>query len=265
MKKYFSVAVILFKAQMIYRFDVVLTAVGTVWRVLFAWILWGAVYAGRETVGGFTFQAMLSYYVVSSFLTSANLSSGVSGEVSYRIRGGSFTKFMVIPSDPQLHFLSMNFGASIYYSMFSIVAAVICVFLFRVQVAVAPDFASVLIALVMVPFGLTFMVCYHFFIGTLAFKFQDIGFFLHVQESIIAFLTGAIIPLTLLPDAALIFLRYVPFTYVTYIPAMLLTGRVSANEGMIGLAVLSAWAVFMMIVSKQIYERLRVKFDGVGV
>lgn len=128
MKKYLEVAKILFKAQIVYRFDVAMTALATIGAVLFAWILWGAAFSGREAIGGYTFQTMLSYYVVSSFISSFEKSNGICFEVSERIRGGTFSKYMAIPANPQLHFLSQSLGASAYYAMFSVISAVFCTF-----------------------------------------------------------------------------------------------------------------------------------------
>lgn len=99
MKKYLEVAKILFKAQIVYRFDVAMTALATIGAVLFAWILWGAAFSGREAIGGYTFQTMLSYYVVSSFISSFEKSNGICFEVSERIRGGTFSKYMAIPAN----------------------------------------------------------------------------------------------------------------------------------------------------------------------
>jgi len=265
MKKYIAVAKILFKAQIVYRFDVAMTAIATVGRVLFAWIMWGAVYAGRETIGGFTFQAMLSYYLVSSLLTSLEMSSGVSGEVSSRIRGGTFSQFMVIPSSPQLHFMAQNFGAAGYYAIFAVMATAISGLLFGVNLSLSPDIGALLCALAMVPLGLVFMVGYQFFFGVLAFKFQDIGFFWHLQGSIFALITGTIFPLSLLPGGVLAVLKFLPFTYVTYAPAMLITGQMGVHEGLWGLLILAIWTAGMMLTGRATYHRLRVKFDGVGI
>ena len=265
MKKYLAIAKILFKAQIVYRFDVALTAASTVWRVLFAWILWGAVFAGRDRIGGFDLQAMLSYYIVGSFLATIEMSGGVSGEVSSRIRGGTFSKYMVIPVRPQFHFMSQTAGACAYYALFSVAAAAFCAVVFKIKLSFTADPAALLTAALMIPAGLTFMAAYHFIVGVLAFKFLDIGFFLHVQGNLIAFFTGAIVPLSLLPRAVNGVLKYLPFTYVTYMPAMLITGRTGAADGAFGLAVVSCWAVAAIAAGHFLYERLRIKFDGVGV
>ncbi len=264
-RKYWAVATVLFKAQLIYRFDVAMTALATVGRVLFAWILWGAIFSGRDTVGGFTFQAMLSYYLVSSFLATLEMSSGVSSEVSARIREGTFSRFMVIPTHPLPHFVAQNFGAAAYYAVFAVLATVLSGVLFGVRLTLWQSAGSLLCALAMIPLGLVFMVSYQFFIGVLAFKFQDIGFFWHLQSNVIAFATGTLFPLTLLPVPVISALRLLPFHYVTYMPAMLLTGQATAREGLFGLAVLAVWSAAMLVISRSTYHRLRVKYEGVGI
>jgi ABC-2 type transport system permease protein len=121
----------------------------------------------------------------------------------------------------------------------------------------------------MIILGLVFMTSYHYFIGLLTFKFQDVGFFLHVQGNLIAFFTGTLIPLSLLPDAVVGILRFLPFYYVTYMPAMILTGNSGAAppgaDGVQGLAILGLWTAGMLLISQITYQRLRVRYDGVGI
>ena len=118
MKKYLEIAKIHFKAQIAYRFDVAMTMVFTISKILFAYILWGAVFGQNETVAGFTFPMMFSYYIISSFLYQIEMSSGVSGEVSARIRDGSFSKYMVIPVNTQGYFIVQTLGAMMFYLLF---------------------------------------------------------------------------------------------------------------------------------------------------
>jgi ABC-2 type transport system permease protein len=81
MKKYMEVAKVLFKAQLAWRFDIAFNMLFTVTKILFAYILWGAVFGERMEVAGFTFDAMLSYYIISSFISQMEMSDGVSGEI----------------------------------------------------------------------------------------------------------------------------------------------------------------------------------------
>lgn len=120
MKKYLEVAKILFKAQIVYRFDVAMSVLFTVSKILFAYILWGAVFGQNKTVAGFTFPMMLSYYIISSFLSQIEMSDGVSSEIGDRIRGGSFSKYMVIPIHTQGYFIAQTFGAMAFYLIFNL-------------------------------------------------------------------------------------------------------------------------------------------------
>jgi len=113
--------------------------------------------------------------------------------------------------------------------------------------------------------GLAFMVSLKFFIGILAFKFQDSGFFMHVQGNIVSFAAGSLFPLSLLPAAARTALGVLPFGYVNYTPAMLISGQMTFSQGLPGLGVLAAWTLAMFAVSQRAYQRLRVRYDGVGI
>lgn len=65
--KYIEVAKIHFKTQLVWRFDIVFNMLFTLTKILFAYILWGAVFRQKNIVAGFTFNSMLSYYTISPF------------------------------------------------------------------------------------------------------------------------------------------------------------------------------------------------------
>ena len=265
MKKYIAIGKILFKAQTAYRFDVIMTIVGMIWRIISAWILWSVIFTGRETMGGFTLETMLAYYLISSFFATMEMSAGVVGEVSSRIKGGTFSKFMVIPSNPQLHFYSQTLGASLYYGFFAALAAIAGAFALRINIIAATDPLRFFLAIAVFFLGTVFMNSFQFFLGIWAFKFQDTIFLTHVPSMIISFFTGELVPLSLLPGAMMGVLRLFPFSHVVYTPTMLLIGSIDASDGLTGLAVLAAWSAGMAAVSHLTYGKLRKKYEGVGI
>ena len=265
MRKYLEVFQWSFKMQIVWRFDTAMAMVATIGRIVAAWILWSTVFADKELVGGFTFEGMLSYYIIGSFLASLDMSNQISGEISYLIKNGGFSKHMVIPMNPFGFFGYMIAGESAFRLGFCLISAAVCALLFQINIIIIPDIARLLIAGGIVLLGLLFMAGYHYFIGILAFKFVDIEFFLHVQGNIIAFATGALVPLSLLPNAVVDILRFLPFTHVLYTPAMLLTGQISVSEGLFGLVVLLAWVSVILYVGQTAYRKLRVRYEGVGI
>lgn len=264
MRKYIEVAKILFKAQITYRFDVAMTVLFTVSKILFAYILWGAIFGQNKTVAGFTFPMMLSYYIISSFLSQIEMSDGVSGEISGRINGGTFSKYMVIPANTQGYFIAQTFGAMAFYLLFIFAATVVWVFLFRIEFFITSSIPLILAAVFMVILGLLFMIQLNYFLGILAFKFLDIGIFLMIKGNIVSFVTGALVPLALMPQGIVSAMRFFPFYYVTYLPSMLLIGK-NEEEAFIGIVTLAVWLLVFTLLNRFTYNKMRVIYDGVGI
>lgn len=265
MRKYLEVFRLSFKMQLTWRFDVAATIVATIARILAAFIIWRAVFGSRALVGGFTFEAMLSYYIVASFLSALDFSRELSGGVSELIRAGRFSGYMTVPTNPFGYCGAMSAGESAFHLGFSLLAAALCALLFGINITLTPDAAVIALGAVMSLLGLLFMAAYQYFIGILTFKFLEINFFLYIQANIMAFAVGSMLPLSLLPGGVQNILRFLPFTHVIFTPAMLLTGQLGWDEGLFGLAVLSVWTVLMLLIGQRTYHRLRKKYDGVGI
>ena len=276
-KKYLEVFRWSFKMQIVWRFDVAMTMLATIVRILTAWVLWGAIFAHpagtvqpagmayNEYIGVFNFQAMLSYYIVSSILISLDFSNKISDEIMWLIKDGGFSKHMVTPMNPFSFFSCMAAGESAFHLWFSYAAAFLCSLLFGVSVVFSADFLAVAAALIMIPLGLFFMMCFHYFLGILSFRFLNIRAVIYVSNNLTAFLTGALVPLALLPDALLNVMKLFPFYYVTYLPAMLLTGNCGASEALSGIAILACWVSAFLALNHFTYNRLRTSYEGVGI
>lgn len=264
MRKYWEVAKLLFKAQLAWRASIAFNMLFTVLKILFAVIVWGAIFETRDTVGGFTLQAMLTYYVLSSFFSQLDMSGDVSGEVSGRIRNGTFSRFMVLPIHVEGYFHAQNVGAAALYMLFNLAAAAAWTLMFRIEFTLTRDAGLILGALALEGMGLIFMVQLNFFLGVLTFRLEEIGTFLMIKNNLIAFATGSLVPLTLLPAAVTRVLSWTPFYYVTYLPSMLLLGRNAQELGM-GLAVLGLWMLAFLLINHTTYESMRRRYDGVGI
>ena len=264
MKKYLEVFKLSFTMQLIWRFDVVMTMAATAGVILAAQLLWGAVFTGRTIVGGFTFQSMLTYYIVSSFLSSLDKSAQISGEISLLIKEGRFSGHMVTPMNPFAFFGSMTAGGSVFHLGFSLVTALICTVLFGIRLVITAYGIQILLAAALCILGLVFMISFHYFFGILAFRILSIRSLTYLINPLISFATGAFVPLVLLPDAVLGIMRLLPFYYVSYLPSMLLTGR-CGSEALSGIVVLSCWTAGFIALNHFCYNRFRVSYDGVGI
>jgi ABC-2 type transport system permease protein len=264
MNKYLEISKITFKAQLAWRFDIAVNVVFTIAKILFAYILWQGIFDHRSMVAGFTFDSMLSYYIINSFLSQLDMSDKVSDELSNRIRTGTFSKYMVIPVNIQGYFIAQTAGASVFYLIFNLIAAVVWIFIFGIRFTFTTNAWLILAALLFILLGLIFMIQLNYFLGLLTLKFQDIYLFLMIKNNLVAFIAGTLIPLALLPELVLQVMRFFPFYYCSYLPSMLLIGRNGEEIGY-GLFMLTAWVLIFMVINKIAYGRLRVRYDGVGI
>jgi len=263
-RKYLAVAILYFKTQTAFRAHIILTMAFSLGHILFAFLLWSNVLGEQETLAGFTLQSMMTYYIIQSFFTQIELSSGVSGEVSGRIRGGTFMKYIVVPIDVQGYFTAMSLGASGFYVIIDVITCAIWVFLFGVQLTITSSGLMIAAALLLFVLGMIFMIQFNYFLGLLAFKFQDIWIFLMIKDGLIAFLAGTMVPLVLMPGWFVSTMRFTPFYYVTYLPAMMLVDKLH-EEAVLGLCVIIGWGALMFLINRLAYGKMRVRFDGVGI
>jgi ABC-2 type transport system permease protein len=262
--KYITILTTYWKAQIVWRFDVMMSVLLTVSRILLAYILWGAIYDGRAEVAGLTFMQMLTYYIVVSFLRELDMSSSTCEEFAHRIRNGLFSAYLVRPASAQGHFFAQTAGVSAFYGMFQLLAAVLWVFVFRVKFALACAPFELIGALSLAGLGLLFMASMNYAISVLAFPFNDVQTFNMIKDNLMNFVTGTLVPLALLPAGVVSAMRALPFYYVAYLPSMIVIGRGTGEIGR-GLATLALWTVFFLILGRATHEVYRKKYDGVGI
>ncbi len=183
MNKYREVIYIYLKSQLAWRADVAFNMLFTITKIIFAYLLWGIIFRGKELVADFTFHGMLSYYIISSFLSQLEMSGGISEEITGRIRNGTFSKYMIIPINIQGYFTAMEIGVTLFYVFFDFIAAVIWIFVFRIQFVWAQSWFMVFCAGVMVLMGMFFMVQLNYFLGILTLKYEEISTWYIVIDS----------------------------------------------------------------------------------
>lgn len=264
MGKYWEVSKTYMKTQLVWRADVIFNMIFTITKILFAYLLWGIIFQNRDMVGQFTFHSMLSYYVISSFLSQLEMSARISSEIHDRIRNGTFSKYMVIPVGIERYFMEMELGVVLFYIVFDFIAAAIWIFIFRIQFVFATDGKIIVCAVMITILGMLFMAQLNYFLGLLTLKYQGISTFLRIKNNFVAFVTGSIVPLALFPEAFISLMRILPFYYVTYLPAMLFTGMCQ-EEAVRGIVVISGWCLVMQIFIHVTWKKYFRKYDGVGI
>jgi ABC-2 type transport system permease protein len=263
MSKYIETVKVQFKSQLAYRFDIIMNVVLTVSKILLAYVLWSAVFKTQDIVAGFTLNSMMSYYILSSFISQLDQATGTGWHIAEDIRNGSFSsnnqahehlrvlhsayrRSLIIPA----HFQPARGSFVGPYLQGGVCYDKRCP---SDPSGHCPDPARA-------PLHGTAKL----FHRILAFKVLDVTIFMLIKDNIAEFVKGSLIPLTLLPPGVIGVMKLFPFYYATYLPTMLLLGR-NGNEALPGIIILVCWIVLFRFINSLTYKRLRHRYDGVGI
>lgn len=264
MKKYFEIGKITFKTELAYRFDVLIGILLSICRIILSFILWSAFFKGKDTIGGFSFNMMITYYIVTSFFSKLDMSESIVNQLSNEIRQGKFSKYLIQPIKPMWYFISSTCAKTIFIFCISSVFTVIFALVFNEYLSFNTSIPMILTAFLINILGLIFLMLLNYFIGILSFKFYDISAFNMIKSSIFEFITGTFIPLALFPTWVQEGMKLFPFYYIYYYPSIMIVNGDNRNV-ILAIVVLMSWNLFMFGVINVTYKILRKKYEGVGI
>ncbi len=265
MNKYIEVMKVYFKVQFIWRADVLFSVFFSVTRIIFAYLLWNAIFAGESMINGFSLNSMMSYYIIQSFLSQMDMSKKISTEISMSVRQGTFTKYLILPINTEGYFISMMLGKIPSYLVWDILSAMVWVLVFRIDFVFITNLSAIIGALCLIVLGFLFMIQLNFLLGILVFKYEEISTFLLIKDNVVLLVTGGIIPLALFPEWILNIMKMLPFYYITYLPSMIFIGQSCVDEIITGLIVMIFWCGMMQISIIKYWKNNVKMYDGVGI
>jgi ABC-2 type transport system permease protein len=261
--KYFQVARITWKSMLAYRADTWLGAALVGFRVLLSFLLWMAVFAGRESVAGYTLPMMVTYALITSLLGRLQHQDALAWQLANEVREGTFSKYLVHPISVLGFFLSAGLGRWVYLLLVNTAALVVWALVFSGWL-VLPGGVQVLWLLLLLPLGALCMLLFNHNVALLSMRYQDVGGLMILKGSIIDFVSGAIIPLSLLPAPLVSVFRFTPFYYVIYYPASLLLGT-QTEPPLLAVGVLLLWCCLLAIAGQAWFLRAGKYYEGVGI
>lgn len=249
-----------------WRADAFLGLVMGIVRVALALILWTAVFDGRSEVGGMSLRMMASYYLIAVFIFQFNQSGLVASSLAAEIRAGLFSKYLARPVDPLAWFLAASAGRSAFQAGAAIVAALaaaLACLALDASILAPLNPLGLLAAIPVVLMGMLALALVNFMTGILAFVFQDIGSFQVGKDCVIEFLSGALIPVALLPAQLRGILSATPFPALASLPADLMLGR-GFGAYPEALACLLLWDFVLYLAARALYARLSPRYEEMG-
>ena len=92
-------------------------------------------------------------------------------------------------------------------------------------------------------------------VGMAGFWLLEVTSFLYIVNTLNFLISGHMLPLDVLPPAMVAVLKWLPFQYLAYFPAMVILGKVPPGELWSGLGWQAAWVILMMASACWLYRR----------
>ncbi len=251
-----------------YRADFwIQTVAGLVVRFGVAYFLWQAVFreSGRSTIGGYSFEAMLLYYVLVVLLGQFVRGTDHLADVSTDIYEGGLSRYLVYPSHYFGFKYAQHLGNAVTPLLQLALLAVVYIVVFGLPGDVAVSPGSVARTVVLVGVGNVLFYVMHLPIQSVAFWADNVWSLVVMLRFVAGLLGGAHLPLSLFPEWAIDVMRYLPFRYLYDFPVNTLLGRVSGPEWLVGLAVALGWILVLGGLSRLVWRRGTLSYTGVGI
>ena len=262
MRKYLALIKMVFLDQMEYPAEVFYQLSLALVPLAIATYLWLAVYKEGMIIGSFNLSAMITYYVVVMFLD--RLLGHPAFWVADMVESGDLSSFLVKP----FHFLKYVFIHSLTRRVINLVISLplftIALFVLR-QYLVLPSDLSVIFL-----FGIScFLAVIIFYLlgillGLVSLWTLEIGSVFYFYYAALAFLGGAMLPLSFFPPAVSGILAFLPFKYLYYFPAQIYLGNISTAQIIPGFLIGMFWIVALYLTVSLIFNTGLRRYSSFG-
>lgn len=260
-----AVASVTYKEWSAYRtHSMVSIFVGPVYFIV-QYFIWKSVYSGSQTeLYGMELSQMLTYFGAITLIGYLTMDFA-DWNLQMLIRTGKFITFNLRPIHHRFFALSQKIGHRVLGFLFEFLP---CFLIFQLifKVNMIPDRIGWTILSVGLAFLMNFYVNYC--IGMTAFWLVQASGIKRVFNVISSLLSGSIVPLVFFPESLQKILFFLPFQYISYVPAMVYTGSYSLGgvtmeiPQIVGFQAVAV--VVMFFISEVIYRRAIIRFSSVG-
>lgn len=255
-RKYFNIFRIALIERMTYRSDFLLSSGLRLLPMVTTILLWSAVYTGsrRDELAGYRLSEMIAYLLLVHISRMFSSMPGLAGGIALDIREGTLKKYLLQPLDMLGYLIVYRVAHKIAYIVTSFIPYAILFFLCRDYFDHFPD-ATTFVAYV-ISLLLAYLVGFYFeaCIGMVGFWMLEVTSLLYIVNTLNYFVSGHMFPLDLLPSTWTNLLKMLPFQYMAYFPAAVFLGKVEGDALWQGLMAEAAWAVFLAILARVLYN-----------
>jgi len=236
----------------VYRVDYLLSLAGLVLQIYLLRTLWTAVYAHRPEAGGATLGTIIAYSTLAS-VQNWLLNPWDFSLIPERVRDGRVATDLSRPVSFLGQVVTSQVGRTLATAPFAVVALPIAVLVGGAQppagIAAA---AGYLLSLVL---GYLVTTLLSVVVGLVSLWTLELTGMFIIYRMVSGFLSGALVPLWLMPGWLGDIAGALPFQATTYTPVAIYLGQMSGAAAAKAVAVQLAWVVTLLLAGRLVWSR----------
>ena len=245
-----------------YRGALLLFMAGSIVVPVVSLLVWRAAIAGGAQLP-VDKSYLTTYFVVLSFVTMAT-SSWLSLYLSDDIRLGRLSSWIIRPASLLHHFVANNLAEKVLKTAMLLPIVGVLVFIYADSVTVPTSAGRWSLFAVSTVLAGALVFTLDVLVGSLAFWFDDTTALDRVRILLINVLSGAVVPLTLMPEWARGFVLAQPFRFMVSFPVELVTGHLSGRSVATGFALQLGYVVLACAITRAIWNAGLRAYSAVG-
>lgn len=263
--KYRAAFTVGLQSNLVYRWNFAVRGLFSLFHLAVVFILWGAAFAGQESIGGFDLKQTLTYFIIMLPLQFMIGAFNEDYQISEEIRNGMINQFLLKPVNYYAYRFSVFVAARLVSGALVLLPLALAWPVLHGSVAVPPDWparlAFGLVAMAMSAL-IQFTIAYCF--GLLTFWFLEIQSFVILSMAVEVLLGGQMFPLDLMPAWLFQLSHYLPYFYMMYFPAAIFTGRFPLEQIGPAFAIQAGWVVLLLVFAQLLWRRGLLRHTAVG-
>ncbi|MDE1761565.1 MAG: ABC-2 family transporter protein [Candidatus Micrarchaeota archaeon] len=260
--RYLSYSRLLIKSSFAYKTDFAIKLLLRIANPIIMLFVWTAIYSATHTsaINNFSLYQISIYFFIIAVVNS--VAPSVSWAMAGDVRSGGVFTSLTRP----IRYVSNVFTADATGMLVDTLTLGLPIFIllyFFLHLNLTLLSASLFLLSMGMMYAIAMMI--EFLLGFFSFFTTDIGGIINMAYFIISFFGGGFVPLNLLPPSIAHISSVLPFQFMIYFPASILTGAVSPSQLFSMFPLAALWFVALLAANFVIWSRVRKHIDAVGV
>ncbi len=265
LNKYRQAFLVGLQSNIVYRWNFGVRGFFSLFHLAVVVLLWSAAFEGRGTLGHFTLNQTITYFITLLILQFFISAFNEDYQISEEIRNGLINQFLLKPINYFAYRLSIFFAARLVSGLLVCVPLLVAFPFLReyLDYPGEPRLYALGVPAMFMSAMIQFSIAYCF--GLLTFWFLEIQGFVILSMAVETILGGQMFPLDLLPAQVYAAAKWLPFYYQMYFPAAIFTGRITDTAEILqGYGIQAGWVAALLLVNRALWTRGLRRHTAVG-